>query len=56
MRKATWAMLLLAGCSGEGSTEGGKIAWRGKGEEVQAVMAEAKAAGKPMMLFFTSDG
>lgn len=36
--------------------DGGKIPWKGKGEEVQPVLAEAKKLGKPTMLFFTSEG
>jgi hypothetical protein len=54
MRKALWTALLLTGCGPSGN--GGGIPWRGKGEDVKAVMAEAKAAGKPMMLYFSSDG
>jgi hypothetical protein len=54
MRQALWAIVLLGGCGA--SESGGGIPWRGKGEDVKAVMAEAKAAGKPMMLFFSSEG
>lgn len=53
------AAALLIGCAGGASAQdGGKVEWRGKGknDDIQAIMADAKKAGKPMMLFFTSDG
>lgn len=36
--------------------DGGKIPWKGKGEDVQPLLDEAKKTGKPTMLFFTSEG
>jgi hypothetical protein len=37
--------------------DGGKLDWKGKGnEDPKAAMADAKRHGKAMMLFFTSEG
>ena len=37
--------------------DGGKLAWRGKGnEDPRSAFADARAQGRPLMLYFTSDG
>lgn len=39
--------------------DGGKLAWRGKAkdkDDPKTAMADAKKTGKPMMVFFTSEG
>lgn len=56
MRFVAAAALLAAACGSAGAQDGGKIAWKGKGEDVKAVMAQAKKDGKAMMMFFTSEG
>lgn len=47
--------LLLALASAAAAQDGGKLDWKGKSNPQQAIL-DAKALGKPMMLFFTSDG
>ena len=50
------AMLLVL-ASAASAQDGGKLAWKGKDkEDPKVAMAEAKRQGKPMMLFFTSEG
>ena len=49
--------LLLGMAAAAAAQDGGKLAWKGKGkEDPKAAMAEAKRQGKPLMLFFTSEG
>ena len=53
----TWAVAALLGlASAAAAQDGGKLAWRGKTEEPRAAMAEARRLGKPLLLFFTSEG
>ena len=59
MRFALACLLLLAaGCSESApATGGGTLAWRGKdGGDLKPILDEAKAQGKAMMLFFSSEG
>ena len=58
MRQNFLSMLLLLVLSSAAfAQDGGKLAWRGKDkEDPKLAMAEAKRQGKPMMLFFTSEG
>lgn len=50
--------VLAAACGSTAAQDGGKIGWKGKGkgDDLKTIMADAKKAGKPMMLFFTSEG
>jgi ABC-type sugar transport system substrate-binding protein len=53
------ALAVFAGaCGSAAAQDGGKIGWKGKGkdDDVKTIMADAKKAGKPMMMFFTSEG
>jgi len=45
-------------CGTLAAQDGGKIPWKGKakGEDVKALMADAKKDGKAIMMFFTSEG
>jgi len=53
----TWAVAaILSLASAASAQDGGKLAWRGKNEEPRAAMAEAQRQGKPLLLFFTSEG
>jgi hypothetical protein len=54
---STFTMALVIGCLAE-AQDGGKIPWKGKGagDDVKAIMAEAKKEGKAIMMFFTSEG
>jgi len=59
MVKTGLALMVMAGlCGSAAAQDGGKIGWKGKGkdDDVKTIMADAKKAGKPMMLFFTSEG
>jgi len=58
MPKPIAVILLLLGFNTVSVAQGGdKISWRGKGaEDPKAILAEAKRLGKPMMLFFTTEG
>ena len=42
--------------SAAAAQDGGKLPWRGKNDDAKAAMADAKRAGQPMMLFFSSVG
>jgi putative heme degradation protein len=51
------ALALAAGiCGSAAAQDGGKIPWKGKNEDVKAIMEQAKKDGKAMMIFFTSEG
>ena len=59
MRMTTgWTVALVAAwCGTVAAQDGGKIPWKGKGnEDLKAIMADAKKADKAMMMFFTSEG
>jgi hypothetical protein len=58
MRTGLGTLLMVLGLATAASAQdGGKLAWKGKGkEDPKVAMAEAKRAGRPMMLFFTSEG
>jgi hypothetical protein len=58
MQKNLWTVAMIFGLASIAvAQDGGKLAWRGKGkEDPKLAMADAKRQGKPMMLFFTSDG
>ncbi|HEX7900972.1 MAG TPA: hypothetical protein VF950_24650 [Planctomycetota bacterium] len=52
-----WAIAAILGLAPAATAQdGGKLAWRGKNEEPRSAMADARRAGKPMLLFFTSEG
>lgn len=36
--------------------DGGKLPWKAKSGDVKSAMADADREGRPMMLFFTSEG
>jgi len=36
--------------------DGGKLNWKGKGGDPQTAMLDARDQGKPILLFFTSEG
>ena len=59
MSRTVMTLALFAGlsCAAE-AQDGGKIGWKGKakGEDVKALMAQAKKEGKGIMMFFTSEG
>jgi hypothetical protein len=44
---------LAAACSGSGTADGGKLAWQ---KDPKKGMELARLTGKPMLLYFTSDG
>jgi hypothetical protein len=46
---------LLALSTAAAAQDGGKLNWKGK-EDPKAAMADAKRAGQPILLFFTSFG
>lgn len=48
MTLALWAVLA--------AQDGGKLDWRGKGDAPRSAMADARRAGRAILLFFTSDG
>jgi hypothetical protein len=52
--QALAAVLVLS--SAAAAQDGGKLPWKGKSDDPKAAMADAKRAGQPMMLFFTSLG
>jgi hypothetical protein len=56
--KSAWQTLaaVLAISTAAAAQDGGKLPWRGKNEDPKAAMADAKRAGQPMMIFFTSVG
>jgi hypothetical protein len=57
MRRPWSAIVLVLGLSGSAvAQDGGTLPWRGKNEDPKAAMADAKRAGQPMMLFFSSVG
>lgn len=54
---AALAVFLGAACGAQ-AQDGGKIPWKGKGkgDDVKAILADAKKSGKAVMMFFTSEG
>jgi hypothetical protein len=57
MKRSPVAVLFLLGLASAASAQdGGKLPWRGKNEDPKLAMTEAHQQGRPMMLFFTSDG
>jgi hypothetical protein len=57
MRSTTWAIAMILGlASGASAQDGGKLSWKGKTGDPKAAMADAAREGRPMMLFFTSEG
>lgn len=44
------ALLLLA------PADGGKLDWRGKGDDPKAALEDARRQGRPVLLYFSSDG
>ena len=57
MKRASWAFAMALGlCSAASAQDGGKLPWKGKTDDPKAAMAEAKQQGRPMLLFFTSEG
>ena len=57
MRNTAFRILLWSFLSSAAfAQDGGKVTWRGKGGQDQNAMAEARAQGRAMMLFFTSEG
>jgi len=54
MRRLTCAITAaLAACGPPAPMVGGKILWR-QGEQLPAALAEARADGRPVMLYFTA--
>ena len=56
MKKAVWtglAVAMMAGVALAGG--GGKIKWE-DGRKHDALLAEAKSTGKPVVLYFTGEG
>jgi hypothetical protein len=57
MRSTTWAIAMVLGLASAASAQdGGKLAWKGKNGDPKGAMADAVREGRPMMLFFTSEG
>jgi hypothetical protein len=57
MRSKMWTIAMILGLAAAASAQdGGKLPWKGKGEDPKSAMAEAGRQGRPMMLFFTSEG
>jgi hypothetical protein len=57
MRSKTWAIAMILGLASTAfAQDGGRLAWKGKTGDPKSAMAEAGRQGKPMMLFFTSEG
>ena len=57
MKRGSWAIAMALGlCSAAAAQDGGKLPWKGKTDDPKAAMAEAKQQGRPMLLFFTSEG
>ncbi|HUR38001.1 MAG TPA: thioredoxin family protein, partial [Planctomycetota bacterium] len=53
----TWTLaMVVAASSAAAAQDGGKLSWRGKNEDPKTVLAEARAQGRPSLLFFTSAG
>lgn len=49
-------MTLLAAVLVLATADGGKLDWRGKGGDPKAAMEEARRQGRPILLYFSSDG
>ncbi len=57
MRKMSLSLAMFVGiASAAYAQDGGKLPWKDSKKNPQGAMAEAKKAGKPMLLFFTSEG
>jgi len=56
MAKAWTPLILLTLAAGAWAQDGGKLAWRGKDESPKNAIADARAQGRPALLFFTSLG
>jgi len=57
MRLPVSAIAIILGLATSASAQdGGKLPWRGRSDDPKAAMADAKRAGQPMMLFFSSVG
>jgi hypothetical protein len=57
MRLPVSAIAIILGLATSASAQdGGKLLWRGRTDDPKAAMADAKRAGQPMMLFFSSVG
>jgi len=55
--KHAWAITAILGLASTApAQDGGKLSWRGKTEEPRAAMADARRQGRPLLLFFTSEG
>lgn len=48
------ALAILAALAS--AQDGGKLDWRGKNDEPRSAMEDARRQGKPILLFFTSEG
>ena len=57
MRKMSFTVAMLVGVATAAyAQDGGKLPWKDSKKNPQAAMAEAKKSGKPMIMFFTSEG
>jgi hypothetical protein len=50
------ALFTLALSASALAQDGGKLPWKGRNEDPKSAMADARRAGQPMMLFFSSVG